>query len=116
MKNCVQCGKPIDDAVVTCPYCGAAQQPGDAQQAGNAQQTGSAQQSAYMQQPAAQQPDPNDKGSVGWAILGFFIWIVGVILFFVWRKTKPKNAKMALIGGLIGLVINIICMLVHTMG
>ena len=50
-----------------------------------------------MEQPAMnQQPQPNngmygqptqpeDKGSFGWAVLGFFIPLVGLILYFVWK-------------------------------
>ena len=49
---------------------------------------------------------PQDKGSFGWAVLGFFIPIVGIILFFAWKKTKPLSAKKAGIGGLIGFIIN----------
>ena len=35
-----------------------------------------------------------------WGVLGFFIPIAGAILFFVWLKTKPKEAKAAGIGAL----------------
>ena len=48
-----------------------------------------------------------DSGSIGWAILGFFIPIVGLVLFLVWKNTKPKCAKMAGIGALVGVCINI---------
>ena len=42
----------------------------------------------------------NDTGSFGWAVLGFFIPIIGLILFLVWNKEKPKSAKQAGIGTL----------------
>ena len=35
-----------------------------------------------------------------WGILGFFIPLVGLILFCVWIKDKPKEAKAAGIGAL----------------
>ena len=50
----------------------------------------------------------NDTGSFGWAVLGFFIPIIGLILFLVWRNTKPKSAKMAGIGAIVGFCINIL--------
>lgn len=35
-----------------------------------------------------------------WGLIGFFIPFVGLILFCVWIKTKPKEAKAAGIGAL----------------
>ncbi len=35
-----------------------------------------------------------------WGLLGFFVPFVGIILFCVWIKTKPKEAKAAGIGAL----------------
>lgn len=52
-------------------------------------------------QPAYQPVPVNDSGSAGWGVLGFFIPIVGLILFLVWKDTKPKSAKAAGIGALI---------------
>lgn len=34
-----------------------------------------------------------DTGSIGWGIFGFFVPGVGIILYFLWRKSSPKNAK-----------------------
>ncbi len=52
-----------------------------------------------------------DSGSIGWAILGFFIPIVGIILFFVWQKNKPKCAKKSIIGAAVGFAFNLLVML-----
>ncbi|MEE1295276.1 MAG: hypothetical protein UHD09_00115 [Bifidobacterium sp.] len=80
----------------------------------------------YGQQPYGQQPNmypqqpyqgypprqpytnPNDSGSFGWAVLGFLIPLVGLILFLVWHRTKPKCAKMAGIGALVGFCLNLV--------
>ena len=78
------------------------------------------QQPAYAQQPAYQQPayspgysqQSNDSGSFGWAVLGFFIPLVGLILWLVWKDTKPKSAKMAGIGALVGVGISLLWWLV----
>ena len=44
----------------------------------------------------------------GWGVLGFFIPLVGLILFLVWMKDKKKAAKAAGIGALIGFIFSII--------
>ena len=44
----------------------------------------------------------DDKSSVGFGILSFFIPLIGFILFFVWKKQKPRKAKSCLIGAAIG--------------
>ena len=43
----------------------------------------------------------NDTGSIGWGFLGCCIPIVGLVLFLVWKDTKPRNAKAAGIGALV---------------
>lgn len=74
-------------------------------------------QAPYGQYPGDSYPNPaNDSGSIGWFLLGFFIPIVGIILYFVWRKSKPKCARMAGIGGLTGMLFNLITLLVTGLG
>lgn len=80
------------------------------------------QQPAYTQQPPYQQAQPaytpgyssqsNDSGSFGWAVLGFFIPLVGLILWLVWKDSKPKSAKMSGIGALVGVGISVLWWLV----
>lgn len=55
-----------------------------------------------------QQPNIDDSGSFGWFILGFIIPLVGLILFLVWTPEKPKSAKMAMLGFVIGTIFYII--------
>lgn len=54
------------------------------------------------------QTAPVDTGSIGWAILGFIIPLVGLILFIVWRNTKPQSAKMSLIGAVVSVCLALI--------
>ena len=65
-----------------------------------------------MQQPMNGQPMPQqnngDSGSIGWGILGFIIPLVGWILYFVWKDSKPKSAKVAGLGGVIGFAVNMV--------
>lgn len=53
-----------------------------------------------------------EKGNAGWAVLGFFIPLVGFILWLVWRESKPADSKMAGIGCLIGVVASVIITIV----
>ena len=48
-----------------------------------------------------------DAPSAGFAVLGFFIPIVGLILFLVWHDTYPLRAKSAGKGALISVIIGI---------
>lgn len=68
---CKNCGKEIDDKAAVCINCGV--------------ETKSVQ----------------DNGGFGWGVLGCCVPIVGLILFIVWKDTKPKSAKSAGIGALI---------------
>lgn len=47
-------------------------------------------------------PQAADNGGFGWGVLGCCIPLVGLILFLVWKDTKPKSSKSAGIGALIG--------------
>ena len=71
---CKNCGNKLNENDKFCPSCG-------------------------KQVNESQNPVPTnnyqvyDSGSFGWALLGFFIPIVGIILYFCWNNTKPKSAK-----------------------
>jgi peptidyl-prolyl cis-trans isomerase B (cyclophilin B) len=52
-------------------------------------------------------PPPSDQGGFGWGVLGFFIPIVGLVLFLVWRQAKPKTAKAVGVGALVGAVLEV---------
>lgn len=49
-----------------------------------------------------------DNGGIGWAFLGFFFPVVGLILYLVWKDNKPKSAKFAGKGALISVIVGII--------
>lgn len=51
------------------------------------------------------QPTAQDNGSFGWAVLGFFFPIVGLILYLVWRTEKPLSARRAGIGALVSVIV-----------
>ena len=55
----------------------------------------------------------SDSGSIGWGILGFFVPLVGLILYLVWKDEKPKSAKMAGKGALISFMIYIVMLVIY---
>ena len=74
MAFCRNCGQQIDDRAAVCPHCGVAQE---------------------------NKPQVVDNGGFGWGVLGCCIPIVGLVLFLVWKDTKPKTAEAAGIGALV---------------
>lgn len=50
----------------------------------------------------------NDKGGFLWGLLGFCIPLVGLILFLVWKDSKPKSAKAAGIGALVSVILGVV--------
>ena len=57
-----------------------------------------------------------NKGDPGWAVLGVFFPIVGLILWFVWKDNKPKDAYMAIEGALVGAIVYIFAIIVFVVG
>ena len=61
----------------------------------------------YGQRPYVN-PQPADTGLFGWAVLGFFFPIVGLILFLVWKSEKPVSAKQAGMGALASVISTVV--------
>lgn len=78
MKYCSKCGKELFDEAVICPGCGC--------------------KTDVPQQQI-------DSSSPGFAFLGFNIPIVGLILYCVWKDSKPLRAKSAGKGALVGVAL-----------
>lgn len=55
---CMHCGEKIDENLLICPHCGTAQN----------------------------QVTKKDYGGIGWGILGYFVPMAGIILFFIWKN------------------------------
>lgn len=80
MAYCKKCGSVIDDNAAVCESCGASQT-----------ETGVA-----------------DNGGLGWGLLGCCVPVAGLVLFLVWKDTKPKTAKAAGIGALLSVGIGLL--------
>ncbi len=79
MAYCKNCGKYVDDKAAVCLSCG-----------------------------AAQSPTVVDNGGFGWGLLGCCIPLVGLVLFLVWKDTKPKTAKAAGMGALVSVILAVV--------
>ncbi len=120
---CPNCGTQVQNGVSFCPNCGAGMAQGQGQQYAAPPQQPQYQQ---PQQPQYQQPQyqqtpqqpyqqpmqynqmPMDNGKVGLVGILFFLFpLIGLIMYFIWRKTKPLKAgkaiKIALFGFIVGM-------------
>lgn len=76
---CKNCGKEIDDNAYVCPNCGVKVKDELAER---------------REQQAASNLEADSGSKVGWGFLSFFIPIVGLILFLMWKTERPKTASV----------------------
>ena len=53
-------------------------------------------------------PDPRDAPSGGFAVLGFFFPLIGLILYLVWKDELPQRAHSCGKGALVGVVVYVV--------
>lgn len=78
----------MDEAVI-CPNCGCAQGPVGEK--------------------------PQDAKSFGWALLGFCIPLVGLILYLVWKDQTPLKAKSCGKGALISVIVSAAAYIIYVL-
>lgn len=133
MKKCPKCKSQILDDVKFCPYCGAnveyvpAETKYDTFEKGKSQSTkrgydtyvnvSGAQQSfdTYVKtdsqkmvvdhNPQYQNQKPVETNSSVWGVLGFFLPLIGFILYLTWRTERPKDALNARNGALFSTIL-----------
>lgn len=106
MSFCKNCGVEISEGTAFCPNCGTKQDNGVTNAAANEPQPQVQPQPQYNTQPQYNGQAPVvDNGGFGWGLLGCCIPLVGLILFLVWKDNKPKTAKAAGIGAIVGVVL-----------
>lgn len=76
---CSKCGKEVNNEAVVCIHCGCA-----------------------IENKKTSITNQNDAPNTGFAVLGFLIPLVGLILYLVNKDTSPLKAKSAGKGALIG--------------
>lgn len=85
MKFCSKCGQEVNPSAVVCVHCGCSISGGNGE----------------------------DSGSFGYSLLGFCIPIIGLILFLVWKDSKPLSAKAAGKGALVSVILAVILYVVY---
>lgn len=118
MSFCKNCGVEINEGTAFCPNCGTKQDNGASNVVINGEPQPQVQpqpqpqyntQPQYNSQPQYNgQPPVVDNGGFGWGLLGCCIPLVGLILFLVWKDNKPKTAKAAGIGAIVGVVLGVL--------
>lgn len=109
MARCPICGKNYADTVRVCSTCGARLAGSNAS---STRESVPVQGNGY-QQPAAQMPPVQRKpvkqnAGVFNIIFSAIIPLYGIIMYFSWKKTRPKAAKQVLIAALIALALAVI--------
>ena len=82
---CSKCGKEINDEAVVCVHCGCA-----------------------VENKTANTALAGDAPNTGYAVLGFFIPVVGLILYLMNINTYPLRAKSAGKGALISVILSVV--------
>ncbi len=103
---CSKCGKSIPDDVIFCPECG---------NTTNQQSMGNTQNTYNNGQPIVND-DPNTLANIASCCFP----IVGLVLYLVWKDTKPKSSSAVCkwaIGGVVAFVlIYVICIILGVAG
>ncbi len=85
MSYCRNCGQEVHYKAENCPNCGESQR--------EVSSTG------------------GNSGACGYNLLGFFVPIAGIVLYFVWKDEKPYEAEAAGLGAIVNIVIGFVYML-----
>lgn len=56
-----------------------------------------------------------DKKSFGFALLGFFLPIVGLVLYIVWKDTMPLKASSAGKGALVSAIVSAVLLVLYVL-
>lgn len=114
MKKCQYCGKSMTSDLLVCPHCG---QPVPGALKGSFNNTSSVKVPDDAQKETVNavpnvgsriKQNSADSGSFGWAVLGFLIPLVGLVLFLVWRRDRPLSANSSGIGALVSVISNVV--------
>ena len=98
MKYCTYCGSQLDDNALFCPNCGAKQSTNNANSTSGERSffEEHAFGNTYSGRGAFSSNDPLvTERSRGITVLSFIFPIVGLILWLMWRYTKPGKATSA---------------------
>ena len=89
---CSKCGKEVNDEAIVCVHCGCA-----------------------IENKKVSAVANGDAPNTGFAVLGFFIPLVGLILYLVNKDTHPLKAKSAGKGALIGFCVSLALSIIYSL-
>lgn len=89
MAYCPNCGKEVNENQDVCLNCG--------------RSLNFAQKKLVVQEEGS---------TIGYAVLGFVMPVVGLVLFLIWLETKPKASRSAGIGALVGVISSVVLSIV----
>ena len=90
---CHECGKEVKDEAVVCVHCGCA-----------------------IENKKASIKNAEDAPSTGFAVLGFFIPLVGLIIYLINKDAATLKAKSAGKGALIGFCVSLVSSIILIVG
>lgn len=104
MKKCHRCGADIDDVAIFCPLCGARYDEKTKNKKEKTSPSGGSYDPRYGYIPEyAQYQEPMIEGRSRWlVVLGFVFPLVGLILWYVWKYSRPGRAASVADGALSG--------------
>lgn len=113
---CRNCGEKLSDNDRVCPACGTPVEKNETKGAPHEgpqtyQYGGTENRTQTYQYSGPDYQSSADTGSKGWGVLGCCFPLIGLILFLVWKDDKPRSAKAAGIGAIIGVVLCVLCIL-----
>lgn len=96
---CRYCGRELSQNARFCPSCGKPVQ----EQQPNAEHA-----APYGNSQGIPCAPKKDVPNAGWAVAGFFLPLLGFILYLVWQTQYPNRSKMCGLGALIGVITQVV--------
>ena len=84
--KCSNCGKDLNEKSAFCTNCGT---------------------------KVGETRNSSNGSSSGWGVLGFFFPVIGLVLYLVWKESKPSASKASGIGALISFILNIVIYIIY---
>ena len=112
---CRAWGNNVYGNKISCPVCGVSlstNRVSSRQESTNRSSSSGYQPRTSYSQGSSRQKTTNSSSAqegsgFGYGILGFFVWPVGLILYFALRESKPKASNGSLVGAVIAIVLAI---------